>query len=78
MVTRLRTLVLTVCVALLAASCCSAAPAGAQQLVDAGEEQQGGLAFVLMAVIFVAIFAVLFYMDRIRKRRLDADEMENK
>jgi hypothetical protein len=46
-----------------------AVPAGAQQLVDAGDEEQGGLAFVLMAVMFGAIFAVLFSMDRIRKRR---------
>jgi Na+/melibiose symporter-like transporter len=50
-----------------------AAPAGAQQLVDAGKEEQGGLAFVLMAVMFGAIFVVLFSMDRIRKRR-DRDQ----
>jgi hypothetical protein len=76
MATRLHTLVLTVSVALLSVVLLGA-PAGAQQLVDAGKEKQGGLAFVLMAVMFGGIFAVLFSMDRIRKRRLDADKMEN-
>ena len=76
MATRLRTLALTVAVALLSVVLLGT-PAGAQQLVDAGKEQQGGLAFVLMAVMFGVIFAVLFSMDRIRKRRLEADDMEN-
>ena len=76
MSTRLRTLVLVLSVALVTVVF-HGAPAGAQQLVDAGKEEQGGLAFVLMAVMFGAIFLVLFSMDRIRKRRLDADEVEN-
>jgi hypothetical protein len=76
MATRLRTLVLTAAVA-LSTVVLLGTPAGAQQLVDAGKEQQGGLAFVLMAVMFGVIFAVLFSMDRIRKRRLEADDMEN-
>ena len=75
MATRLRTLVLTVSVALLSVVLLGA-PAGAQQLVDAGKEKQGGLAFVLMAVMFGAIFAVLFTMDRIRRRRVDEDPVE--
>jgi len=73
---RVRTLVLTVAVALLGVVLLGA-PAGAQQIVDAGKEEQGGLAFVLMAVMFGVIFVVLFSMDRIRKRRVDADEVEN-
>ena len=49
----------------------SAAPAGAQQLVDAGKEGDGsgGLAFVLFAAMAMIIAAALFYMDRIRRRR---------
>jgi hypothetical protein len=49
----------------------SAAPAGAQQLVDAGKEGDGsgGLAFVLFALMAMIIAAALFYMDRIRRRR---------
>ena len=48
-----------------------AAPAGAQQLVDAGKEGDGsgGLAFVLFAAMAMIIAAALFYMDRIRRRR---------
>jgi hypothetical protein len=53
-----------------------ASPAGAQQLVDAGKEKQGGLAFVLMVVMFFAIFGVLFTMDRVRRRRLEEDPVE--
>ncbi|MSY45569.1 MAG: hypothetical protein F2686_08110, partial [Actinobacteria bacterium] len=46
-------------------------PAGAQQLVDAGKEGDGsgGLAFVLMAAMVMLIWAALFFMDRIRRRR---------
>jgi len=49
----------------------SAAPASAQQLVDAGKEGDGsgGLAFVLFALMCALIAAALFYMDRIRRRR---------
>jgi hypothetical protein len=50
-----------------------AAPAGAQQIVDAGKEGDGsgGLAFVLMTLMVVIICAALFFMDRIRRRRED-------
>lgn len=49
---------------------CAAAPAGAQQLVDAGGDNgQGGLAFVLMAVMVFLIGFSLFFMDRVRRRR---------
>jgi hypothetical protein len=47
-----------------------ASPAGAQQLVDAGEEHGGGAtAFVLFTALVGLTFAVLFAMDRIRRRR---------
>jgi peptidoglycan biosynthesis protein MviN/MurJ (putative lipid II flippase) len=72
---RLRTAFVTVSVA-ITTLVLVASPAGAQQLVDGGKEEQGGLAFVLMAVMFGAIFLVLFSMDRIRKRRLDTDDIE--
>ena len=50
-----------------------AAPAGAQQLVDAGKEGDGsgGLAFVLFAVMVFIIGFALFFMDRIRRRATD-------
>ena len=52
----------------------AASPAGAQQLVDAGKENGGGaLAFVLFTLLVGGMFAVLFAMDRIRRRR---DEFE--
>jgi hypothetical protein len=52
-----------------------AAPAGAQQLVDAGGENgSGGLAFVLMTIMVVSIGASLFYMDRVRRRATDGDD----
>ncbi len=48
------------------------APAGAQQLVDAGKEGDGsgGLAFVLMAVMVFVIAGSLFFMDHVRRNRL--------
>ena len=51
----------------------AAAPAGAvaPQPVDASE--QGGLAFVLMAVMCGLFAASLFYMDRVRRRRSGED-----
>ncbi len=54
----------------------SAAPAGAQQLVDAGKEGDGsgGLAFVLFTVMVFIMAGAMFYMDRIRKRRSEQDE----
>ena len=53
-----------------------AAPAGAQQLVDAGKEGDGsgGLAFVLMVVMVVCIAGALFFMDRVRRNRLPQDD----
>ncbi len=47
------------------------APAGAQQLVDAGGERQGGLAFVLFAIMVFIIGFALFFMDRVRRRASD-------
>jgi hypothetical protein len=51
-------------------------PAGAQQVVDAGKEGDGsgGLAFVLMVVVVVAIGASLFFMDHVRRNRLPQDD----
>ncbi len=47
-----------------------AAPASAQQLIDAGGDNGGGgAAFVAMAVMIFAIATALFFMDRIRRRR---------
>ena len=68
--TRVRTGVLAALVMLLAAGCNDG------QMVDAGGERgQGGLAFVLLAVFFGLFLAALFYMDRVRQRRLgDGDE----
>jgi hypothetical protein len=51
-----------------------AVPAGAlpPQPVDASD--QGGLAFVLFAIMCGLIAASLFYMDRVRRRRTGSDE----
>ncbi len=47
------------------------------QLVDAGGENgQGGLAFVLLAVFIGLLFASLFYMDRIRQKREDRQDAD--
>ena len=47
------------------------------QIVDAGGENgQGGLAFVLLAVFIGLLFASLFYMDRIRQRREDRQDAD--
>jgi len=53
-----------------------AAPAGAQQLVDAGGEGNGsgGLAFVLMVVMVVCIGGALFFLDHVRRNRLSQDD----
>lgn len=55
----------------VAALAAIASPAGAQQLVDAGKQGDGsgGLAFVLMALLVMLIWAALFFMDRVRRRR---------
>jgi len=54
-------------------------PAGAQQLVDAGNQGDGsgGLAFVLMVVMVMGIWAALFFMDRIRRRRNAEEDSVN-
>jgi hypothetical protein len=54
-------------------------PAGAQQLVDAGNQGDGsgGLAFVLMAAMVMLIWAALFFMDRIRRRRNAEEDSVN-
>ena len=75
MVRRIRAIVgLGLCVvgALLALT----APAGAQQLVDAGGEGNGsgGLAFVLMVVMIAAMTGALFYLDHVRRNRLPQDD----
>jgi hypothetical protein len=47
------------------------------QLVDAGGERgQGGLAFVLLAAFFFLFIAALFYMDRVRQRRMGESDEE--
>jgi hypothetical protein len=64
-------------VASLAAFAVTASPAGAQQLVDAGKENGGGAtAFVLFALLVGVTFAVLFSMDRVRRRRQEAEERD--
>ena len=46
----------------------------AQQIVDAGGENgQGGLAFVLLVILVMGIWAALFFMDRVRRRREEQD-----
>ena len=54
-------------------------PAGAQQLVDAGNQGDGsgGLAFVLMVLMVMGIWAALFFMDRIRRRRNAEEDSVN-
>ena len=49
---------------------CALPISGAQQIVDAGKEGDGsgGLAFVLMVILVMLIWAALFFMDRIRRR----------
>jgi hypothetical protein len=68
-VARARTGIVAALVMLLAAGCSDG------QLVDAGGERgQGGLAFVLLALFFGLFLAALFYMDRVRQRRMGDDE----
>jgi hypothetical protein len=52
------------------------APAGAQQLVDAGKEGDGsgGLAFVVMVLVIFGIAGTLFFLDHVRRNRLPQDE----
>jgi hypothetical protein len=65
----LRTAVTFAYLAVLGAGCSDG------QLVDAGGERgQGGLAFVLLTLFFFLFFAALFYMDRVRQRRMGEDD----
>lgn len=76
MTRRVREAVVVV-VSSLAALAVTASPAGAQQLVDAGKENGGGaLAFVLFTALVALTFAVLFSMDRVRRRRQEAEERD--
>lgn len=69
--------VIVVFVSSLVAFAVTASPAGAQQLVDAGKENGGGAtAFVLFALLVGLTFAVLFSMDRVRRRRQEAEERD--
>jgi hypothetical protein len=73
---RLRDLVVLI-VSSVTAFALTASPAGAQQLVDAGKEHGGGaLAFVLFTALVGLTFGVLFAMDRVRRRRAEAQERE--
>jgi hypothetical protein len=55
-----------------------AGAADAQQLVDAGKQGDGSgaLAFVLMVMLVMLIWAALFFMDRVRRRREDTATTE--
>jgi hypothetical protein len=65
----LRTAVTVAYLAVLGAGCSDG------QLVDAGGERgQGGLAFVLLTLFFFLFIAALFYMDRVRQRRMGEDD----
>jgi hypothetical protein len=69
--------VVVIAASAVAAFVVTASPAGAQQLVDAGKEHGGGaLAFVLFTALVGLTFAVLFAMDRVRRRRQEAQERE--
>lgn len=69
--------VVVIAVSAVMAFVVTASPAGAQQLVDAGKEHGGGaLAFVLFTALVGLTFAVLFAMDRVRRRRQEAQERE--
>jgi hypothetical protein len=69
--------VVVIAASAVAAFVVTASPAGAQQLVDAGKEHGGGaLAFVLFTALVGLTFAVLFAMDRVRRRRQEARERE--
>ncbi|HEY6319764.1 MAG TPA: hypothetical protein VI462_17970 [Acidimicrobiia bacterium] len=51
-----------------------AAPAGAQQVVDAGggpHNGSGGVAFIAFALMCAGIAFALFFMDRVRRRASD-------
>jgi hypothetical protein len=75
MLRRIRTVVALALVA-IATLALLGAPAGAQQLVDAGKEGDGsgGLAFVIMVFVIVCIAGSLFYLDHVRRNRLPEEE----
>lgn len=56
----------------LAALTAGAAPAGAQQLIDATDE--GGQAFVAFTIMVVIFAFTLFMLDRVRRKALDEEE----
>ena len=77
MTRRVRDLVVLIVSSTVALVVLVASPAGAQQLVDAGKENGGGaLAFVLFAALVGLTFAVLFAMDRVRRRRQEEQEQQ--
>jgi len=52
-----------------------AAPASAQQIIDAGGGNgEGGLAFIAFTIMVLIIAGSLFYMDRVRRRRDDTED----
>jgi len=66
----------TAAVALLAVGAVGglAAPAGAQQLIDAGGgtgNGSGAVAFIAFFLMVAAIAFALFFMDRVRRRASD-------
>jgi hypothetical protein len=63
---RLRFVVSLVALA-LTALVAFAAPAGAQQLIDASED--GGAAFLAFAIMVFLFTGSLFYMDHVRRKR---------
>lgn len=69
---RLAVLAVTVAAGLLTVG---AAPASAQQIIDAGGGNgEGGLAFIAFTIMVLIVAGSLFYMDRIRRRRDDRDD----
>jgi uncharacterized protein (DUF2141 family) len=67
---------ITLATAMLAAVAlvASASPASAQQVVDGGKDRQGGLAFILFALMVFVIGGLLFFMDHVRRKRGASDE----
>ena len=70
---RIRIALATVSLAVVALVA-SASPASAQQVVDAGKDRQGGLAFILFALMVFIMGGLLFFMDRVRRRRGVSDD----
>lgn len=70
---RIRITLATVSLAVVALVA-SASPASAQQVVDGGKDRQGGLAFILFALMVFIMGGLLFFMDRVRRRRGVSDD----